>query len=555
MFEVQLGAAVLIQMQDSAGSPVRVLIDGGISPTTKYRTSHVNGKLVAAFQDFDLILPTASQQLALNPSYRIDLMVGTHYDGDHLRGLIDVAKNTGIDIAEAWLPPIRQTCLSKKSVLSIANTGPSTFELEECDLADDEGLRRFLDSQTTLCRTCAASLSEIPETPDLPPDAELPMPWFSGQRREHIDDGSESAEEAELDSDFDLPEHLARRIAELRRFLIRADAYLPNDLKGNHENNISEGRHTALSMSVDWPFFWPGRAWRRYALPLPASYPPGALMVAIQQLAYVQKCGAKNGIVAIWLNQLVTELKKRSPRVKISSRSIAQGTPEYFVWDRRSMRFLHNAGAYASSSEPKLKLLGPSHQLISKHQNLLPVGLYMMTLGFVAIKRITPSNELSYALLFESGAQQIFVTGDAGCVDFWDKSAKRFFQTMLDAVGEPNIVQVAHHAGSNADFYNVLLKSKYATSAQESYLLLSHATHDRHRPSTEFKAFLDNLVNSSPGGRRLHLLFTSEPQSTNPTVSYYHSLFHPVVGKRALVGDLRLVYSSGAWNVAKHAIS
>jgi hypothetical protein len=124
---------------------------------------------------------------------------------------------------------------SKESILSTANGGPSTFELEECDLADDDGLRRFLDSQATLCRICAASLNEIPETPDLPPDPELPMPWFSGQCREHIDAGPESAEEAELDSHFDLPEHLARRIAELRRFLIQADAYLPDDLKGNHE--------------------------------------------------------------------------------------------------------------------------------------------------------------------------------------------------------------------------------------------------------------------------------------------------------------------------------
>jgi hypothetical protein len=70
MFEVQLGAAVLVQMQDSAGAPVRVLIDGGISPTRKYRTSHVDGKLVTAFQDFDQTLPTASQQPAFNPPYR-----------------------------------------------------------------------------------------------------------------------------------------------------------------------------------------------------------------------------------------------------------------------------------------------------------------------------------------------------------------------------------------------------------------------------------------------------------------------------------------------------
>jgi hypothetical protein len=195
------------------------------------------------------------------------------------------------------------------------------------------------------------------------------------------------------------------------------------------------------------------------------------------------------------------------------------------------------------------------NQLIAKHQTLLPIGSYMALLGFVATKRITPSNQLSYALLFENTAQQVLITGDAGCVDFWDKTAKGYFQTMLDTVGEPNVVQVAHHAGSNADFYEVLLQSKYAASSRESYLLLSHATHDGHRPSTEFKTFLDKLTKTTPATRKLNLLFTSEPLSTNGTVSCHHRLFHPVVGSQAPEGDLRLIYSNGAWSVAKHAIA
>lgn len=95
----------------------------------------------------------------------------------------------------------------------------------------------------------------------------------------------------------------------------------------------------------------------------------------------------------------------------------------------------------------------------------------MTLLGFIATKRITPSNQLSYALLCENAAQQVLLTGDAGCVDFWDKTANGYFKTMLDAVGEPNVVQVAHHAGRSADFYNVLLQSNYAVSPRESYLL------------------------------------------------------------------------------------
>lgn len=557
MFEVQLGASILLQMQDTIGASVRVLADGGISPKGRYTTSHVNVKLVAAFQDFDKSLPSACQPPTSNARYRIDLMVGTHYDEDHLRGLIDVAKNGQIDITEAWLPPIQQSCLSKNSITSATDDESSILELEEFDLADYGELQKYLDSQTTLCQVCSwhlRRLNELHDASDLSSEPEPPMPWFSERNAEIIDTWRGEEDEVEPESDSSLPEVLARRMEELRRFLIEADAHLPNGLKGNHENSIGEARRTGLNMSYGWQFSWPYHARRRYFLRPPGSYHPLAVQADIQQLAYVQKCGAKSGIIAIWLNQLVTELKKRSPYVIISSQSIRQGSPEYFVWDRSSMRFLHNSAAYATNTEPKLTLLGPSHELITKYQTLLPIGSYMMLLGFVAVKRITPSNQLSYTLLFESSAQQVLLTGDAGCVDFLDKTAKGYFQTMLDALGEPNIVQVAHHAGSNADFYKVLLQSKYATSSQESYLLLSHATHDRHRPSTEFKSFLDTLTKTSPATRKLHLLFTSEPLPTNPTVTFHQGLFHPVVGSPALEGDVRLVYSNGAWRVIKHAI-
>jgi hypothetical protein len=343
---------------------------------------------------------------------------------------------------------------------------------------------------------------------------------------------------------------LAQRLAEFRRFLIEADAHLPNRLKGTHENSISEARNTGLRMSFRWPPVWAYRAWWRRHLP---SSPH--LKLAAQQLAYIQKTSAKNAIVAIWLNQLVIELRNRSRHVIISSRSIGQGIPEYFVWDRSSRRFLPNSSAHATSSEPRVTLLGPSRELISKHQTLLPIGSYMGLLGFVPIKRILPSNELSYTLLFESSGQQILLTGDAGCVDFWDKTANKYFKTMLDAVGEPNVVQMAHHAGNNADFYNVLLQSKYAASLRQSYLLLSHATHDRLRPSQEFKTFLDMLTKAGAASRQLYLLFTSEPLNTNATVTSYGNLFHPIVGARAQVGDVQIVYSNGAWKVTKHAIA
>jgi hypothetical protein len=88
VFEVQLGAAILLQMKDSRGRTVNVLADGGIN-AAKYSQDHVAIKLGT-----------------LLPSQRIDVLIGTHYDQDHLAGLIDAADQ--FPITEAILPPIRK---------------------------------------------------------------------------------------------------------------------------------------------------------------------------------------------------------------------------------------------------------------------------------------------------------------------------------------------------------------------------------------------------------------------------------------------------------------
>lgn len=84
MFDVQLGAALLLQFEGAKGQ-VRVLADAG------HRKYKVAGKLTAAFADF------------ADGDRRIDLIVGTHYDADHLAGLVDVIKDPTLDIGEIWL--------------------------------------------------------------------------------------------------------------------------------------------------------------------------------------------------------------------------------------------------------------------------------------------------------------------------------------------------------------------------------------------------------------------------------------------------------------------
>jgi hypothetical protein len=90
MFEVQLGAAILLQFATSDGV-VRVLADAGIK-ASGYDPAHVHKRLLP-------ILKASGDR-------RIDLILGTHYDEDHLNGLVPIIEDESIEIGEAWMPPI-----------------------------------------------------------------------------------------------------------------------------------------------------------------------------------------------------------------------------------------------------------------------------------------------------------------------------------------------------------------------------------------------------------------------------------------------------------------
>jgi hypothetical protein len=86
MFEVQLGASVLLRFTAEDGKTVRVLADAGQGPPVDVHT-----KLT---------------EVVPHQKRHIDLLIGTHYDSDHLDGFIPIIKDETITITEAWLPPI-----------------------------------------------------------------------------------------------------------------------------------------------------------------------------------------------------------------------------------------------------------------------------------------------------------------------------------------------------------------------------------------------------------------------------------------------------------------
>jgi hypothetical protein len=188
---------------------------------------------------------------------------------------------------------------------------------------------------------------------------------------------------------------------------------------------------------------------------------------------------------------------------------------------------------------------------MKKHWDRLPIGDYQRWMFALALpsRSITPSNQLSYVLRLGFEAQGLLVVGDAGCVDFKPGRPSKFYKALLDALLPLHVIQVAHHGGNNAQFYNVLLSAHYATQPAPSRLLLSHATNDAHRPSDLFERF---VAAARKKVDNVQLLFTGRPRDAY--VRNYKTLIAPPVGIPKAAGDIRLTFDGRSWTVEKHAV-
>jgi beta-lactamase superfamily II metal-dependent hydrolase len=529
MFEVQLGAAILLQFQVD-GRPVRVLADAGIK-ASGYERDHVLRKLLPILDE--------------GGDRHIHLVIGTHYDEDHLAGLVPVIEHEDITIDEAWMPPVAN------------DTEPHALDgsLSESDLL----AHQFYEGGggARLARYVRAKRADV-ET----------LHVFEGRHELHNE----------------------QSLHGLRRSLLA----WPNDempLQGGFENVISEDllflrqqleqpeapdeRDHAVGLDVEpAPEVEEAIAWARrgpmapeplwlgrpFALSLDhqldirkrvAEVSPEA--AAAQQLTFAEigKSSAEDAINAAALYDVVSALRRK--RVPIRTEIIPDGEPRRYAWRDDLRRFVPAA---RGGTEPILMLLGPSQGLVRKHWNRLPVEqATRVALSFIVpIKSITPSNQLSYVMRFEHAGQGMLVSGDAGCVDF-KLDRTHYHPRLLQALLPLHVLQVAHHGGANGHFYRVLDAAGYADQTDHSYLLLSHATDDRHRPSEEFRLF---LLATLGRGEDVQLLFTSKPKPEK--VRDFVEAFHPVVGRESDRGDVRLVFNAGSfrrgrWEVASHAVA
>jgi hypothetical protein len=507
MFAVELGLAMLLQFETEDGA-VRVMFDGG---ELKH---NVVDRLPAAMDHF-------TRSAKSEGTYRIDLLVGSHYDSDHLDGLVPIIRNERFEIGEAWLPPVAND--TQDHTLSDPVRDSDLLALQFAGENGQKVLSRYLSAKRDEClslkkRENAIKNSEPGIVIDEPirtisetniTDNTASRAFFEGQLRDVMEVVS-GLSPGHGDSAMQSPWEFTDRIESAASK--RRGMWWPLGIVYEHDS---------------WPF-----AIRRNS--------------TIQTLALVRKAAADNAITAISLNAVVEALKSRGIRIRCPS--IPNGTPRQFTWSRADRRFTPMTPPIKSALA--ISLLGPSTGLVEKLREKLPVS-EMQFVSFVhaiPIKSITASNQLSLIGVIEYLNQRILVSGDAGCVDF-KQDRKKYFPALLDRLAQLDVVQVAHHVGNNAHFYRCLLGSRFPDQKSTSYHLLSHAIHDKHRPSDEFAKYVESLVRR---GAKTRLLFTSEPQE--PKIRDAKHLIDAVVGAPCSQGDVRLGFDGKQWSVTKHAI-
>jgi beta-lactamase superfamily II metal-dependent hydrolase len=572
MFAVGLGAAVLTQFRLEDGARVTILSDGGME--TGKPPDTVLSKLPQALDDF---FP--------NGPRRIDLIVGTHYDGDHLKGLLPILEDTSIEIGDVWLPPVRKE--SEEILETVEASGflaRQLFDDEDWSLLlvylaekvqEVEWLRDLEFRATALLRKPAdESLRRQRPLPNYPQKGSGTMDTVELSRNLQDTEkrvlprglltrsSSKIEREGEKRSPSISPAEPGRAVDIYQRFFEshEADAIANTGIGSIHDCGTYDSRYPdVLELALEIHDYRKHARYWRWRLPvhetlekLFAAYPDRARIVPMT-LATIRKSVARGAITAIHLAKLVEALRGR--KIRPRCQFVTANRPRKFAWSPSKKRFIN--WDRDGDAPLLLTLLGPSEQFIQRHSMRLPVSSLADSLFRVAmihLESITPSNQLSYIFTLEMKGQRILVSGDSGCYGF-RRIGDTYHSELLRPLAPLHVVQIAHHGGHNYDFYNALLAAGFADQTDRAFLLLSHAKHDRYRPSTAFQEFIARIGRDAD---ELSLLFTSVPDYLK--VEEYHDLIHPVVpaGLGSEEGDLRLTYrfnDGSGWTVDRHAVA
>jgi hypothetical protein len=529
MFEVQLGAALLLQFRTSDKQVVRVLADAGIA-ASGYSIEHVHNKLPGAFGAFG------------DETKRLDLIVGTHYDADHLEGLVPIIQDTTIDIGEAWMPPVAND--TDPHALDDSVQDHHLLGYQFTQEGGEHVLFGYLDKKKRLCdelRSLENGADEFRVSNELSANINREKVRFVYQEERNIQESQKG-----VDGYID---YFRKHIEDTNCTLgLKDHSHADDEFHDGIENIVVD---SAGRSGVGFPRFdghpQGGKGERQKYFSSRWRYDSQLADSDARSMAFIRQSTAKDAINAASLYKVVTALTKR--KIPILWRMIQDGQPRRFVWVASNRRF--QPSSQQTSTGPEIQLFGPSEGLVKQHWNRLPIGRYMTYLARaeIPIKAITPSNQLSYVMRFGFKEQGILVTGDAGFVDSKNASTKKYYPHIVNSLLPLHVIQVAHHGGNNAHFYRVLLAAGYPAENYPSLLLLSHATHDKYRPSKEFGMFVERVRKD---GDDVKLLFTSEPDTAK--VHDYKGIIHPLVGRKSSVGDVQIICDNQNWRVTKHAV-
>ncbi len=522
MFEVQLGSAILLQFKTENGI-IRVLADAGIK-AKGYKLDHVHRKLSNDFMDFDSEISC------------LDLIIGTHYDKDHLDGLVPIIDDTNIEIKEAWLPPV----LNDTEVIFIEEQihNHQMLAAQLYDDPEEKILKDYLINKQGQCYNLKI-LTQIAYAYKEHDIETIESFYHKLSRLNHERDDQRVTEEYFV-SQF---EESSSILNEPFHDDIISDIFdysfgYPFNLRYRDDANCFYEHIKRMPIEESVKILH--NRWKKNSKGLSSD---------INKISIIRKGVAKDAINAISLNKVVKSLKKRN--IPIKCKIINDGEPLNIWWDNEKKCF--GTDKNENKKTPIISLLGPSISLVKKHANKLPIGNYMM--NFMAcnllVKPVSASNQLSYVVKFQFENQGILIVGDAGFVDFKPIAScnKKYFPSLLGSLNNLQVIQIAHHAGRNSHFYHVLLNTDYPNQKDFSYLLLSHATEDKTRPSKEFESFISRITQHN---KNLKLLFTSSPLKRK--VKNYKSFIYPNIGIPKDRGDVRLTYDGNKWDVKKHSI-
>jgi len=553
MFEVRLGAALLMQFRLETGKVVRVLADAGVSRDSGYPPEHVYNKLFNGGHPTDVWTGFSSE------TPRIELIIGTHYDADHLLGLVPVILDTGLEIDEIWLPPVQDDDDDLTAAKVAGGSSNLVNRLEEGNT--EEVLQRYLDRRKeSILAVDAVYERGLRHTPDDSPLMarrmqtrqrlqEMPARRLGDMRENNDDDFFEASyllamtelgleSHSHCDADDESADDLFRKTVD-RISYPEAGSFLNSPLLGRAGHNIVAMSNIAI-------------AWSDAVLEK-ADH---------SALETIRKSEAGKAINAKSLAKVVAAIKTRKANgggaIRIRSESISQGNPRYFRWSANA--FQEANGNYPA--ELGFHLMGPSQELVAELHDKLPIGTYILAFREKNLSSgsVTPSNRLSYVMRFHLKQQNLLISGDAGFSDFAPKHTNNYYPDLTALLQPLHVVQVAHHGGLNHRFYDALRVGKYPDQEDWSFMLLSHAVHDATRPQPVFSTFA--ALFRRDDRHDVSILFTSRPKAAK--VATILDLIHPVVPALATddQGDVRLSFPHEAdkhragtrWRVEKHAV-